>query len=46
LNVTKKEIVDAEALTERYRGEIEDLRRKLEEKERLPLGLKGYPFAR
>jgi len=34
LNATKKEIVDTEALIERYRNEIEDLKRKLEEKEK------------
>ena len=30
----KKEIVDTEALIERYRNEIEDLKRKLEDKEK------------
>jgi len=34
LNATKKEIVDTEALIERYRNEIEDLKRRLEEKEK------------
>ena len=34
LNATKKEIVDTEALIERYRNEIEDLKRKLEDKEK------------
>jgi len=34
LNATKKEIVDTEALIERYRSEIEDLKRKLEDKEK------------
>jgi centromeric protein E len=34
LNATKKEIVDTEALIERYRNEIEDLKRRLEDKEK------------
>lgn len=34
MNATKKEIVDTEALIERYRNEIEDLKRRLEEKEK------------
>jgi len=47
LNATKKGIVDTEALIERYRGEIEDLKRKLGKRRRkLPLGLEGYPPAR
>ncbi|KAF9067049.1 P-loop containing nucleoside triphosphate hydrolase protein [Rhodocollybia butyracea] len=35
LNAVKKEVVDTDALIERYRKEIEDLRRRLEEKENL-----------
>lgn len=34
MNAAKKEIVDTEALIERYRNEIEDLKRKLEDKEK------------
>jgi centromeric protein E len=34
LNAQKKEIVDTEALIERYRKEIEDLKNRLEEKEK------------
>ena len=33
LNATKKEIVDTDALIERYRKEIEDLKRRLAERE-------------
>jgi predicted nucleic acid-binding Zn-ribbon protein len=33
LNAQKKEIVDTDALIERYRKEIEDLKRRLEERE-------------
>ncbi|KAF9067047.1 kinesin motor domain-containing protein [Rhodocollybia butyracea] len=35
LTAVKKDVVDADALIERYRKEIEDLRRRLEEKENL-----------
>ncbi|KIK52881.1 hypothetical protein GYMLUDRAFT_265283 [Collybiopsis luxurians FD-317 M1] len=35
LHAQKKQVVDTEALIERYRKEIEDLRRRLEEKENL-----------
>lgn len=33
LNARKKEVVDADALIERYRKEIEDLKRRLTERE-------------
>jgi len=44
LNATKKEIVDTEALIERYHGEIEDLNRGLGEKEKE--APEGCPLAR
>lgn len=34
LCATKKEVVDTEALIERYRKEIEELKRRLDERER------------
>ena len=34
LNAKKKEVVDTEALLERYRQEIEELKKRLEERER------------
>ncbi|KDQ51297.1 hypothetical protein JAAARDRAFT_41369 [Jaapia argillacea MUCL 33604] len=44
LNAQKKEIVDTEALLERYKSEIDDLRRRLEEREAealVPVGAKS-----
>ena len=34
IHAMKKEVVDTDALIERYRAEIEDLKRRLEEREK------------
>ena len=46
LNATKKEVVDTEALLERYRKEIDELRKRLAEKEAEAPALKRRLSAR
>jgi centromeric protein E len=46
LHAQRKEVVDTEALLERYRKEIEELRRRLAEREADPPGLKRRLSAR